>query len=123
MATEHDHRPIWALSQPADRKPRYTREQIADAALRIADAGGFDAVTMKRIAAQLGAATMTLYYYVRNKTDIVALMQRAGERRPRDRRELRDQSLAGDLVFSVGQLVLGHYPIDVFAFMSPRTIQ
>jgi AcrR family transcriptional regulator len=77
VATEHDHRPIWALPQPADRKPRYTREQIADAALRIADADGFDAVTMKRIAAELGAATMTLYYYVRNKTDIVALMQDA----------------------------------------------
>ena len=28
MATEHDHRPIWALPEPADRKPRYTREQI-----------------------------------------------------------------------------------------------
>ena len=32
---------------------------------------------MKRIAAELGAATMTLYYYVRNKTNIVALMQDA----------------------------------------------
>ncbi len=30
---------------------------------------------MKRIAAELGAGTMTLYYYVRNKADIVALMQ------------------------------------------------
>ena len=77
MATEKDHRPIWALAAPADRKPRYTREQIADAALRIADADGFDAVTMKRIAAELGASTMTLYYYVRNKSDIVALMQDA----------------------------------------------
>ena len=38
---------------------------------------GFDAVTMKRIAAELGAATMTLYYYVRNKSDVVALMQDA----------------------------------------------
>ena len=77
MATEKDHRPIWALAAPADRKPRYTREQIADAALRIADTDGFDAVTMKRIAAELGASTMTLYYYVRNKSDIVALMQDA----------------------------------------------
>ena len=77
MATERDHRPIWALPPPADRKPRYTREQIAGAALRIADQEGFGAVTMKRIAAELGAATMTLYYYVRNKTDIVALMQDA----------------------------------------------
>jgi AcrR family transcriptional regulator len=77
VATEKDHRPIWALAAPADRKPRYTREQIADAALRIADSDGFDAVTMKRIAAELGASTMTLYYYVRNKSDIVALMQDA----------------------------------------------
>ncbi len=77
MATEHDHRTIWVLPAPADRKPRYTREQIAAAALRIADDEGFDAATMKRIAAELGAGTMTLYYYVRNKTDVVALMQDA----------------------------------------------
>jgi AcrR family transcriptional regulator len=77
MATERDHRTIWALPEPATRKPRYTREQIADAALRIADQEGFEAVTMKRIAAELGAGTMTLYYYVRNKTDVVALMHDA----------------------------------------------
>jgi AcrR family transcriptional regulator len=77
MATENDHRTIWALPAPAVRKPRYTREQIADAALRIADQEGFEAVTMKRIAAELGAGTMTLYYYVRNKTDVVALMHDA----------------------------------------------
>ncbi|HEY1918871.1 MAG TPA: TetR/AcrR family transcriptional regulator [Streptosporangiaceae bacterium] len=78
MTVEHDsNRPIWALPQPAERKPRYTRDQIADVALRLADQEGFEAVTMKRIAAELGAGTMTLYYYVRNKTDIVALMQDA----------------------------------------------
>jgi AcrR family transcriptional regulator len=77
MATGRDSRPIWAVPEPADRKPRYTREQIAAAALRIADTEGFDAVTMKRIAAELGAGTMTLYYYVRTKADIVALMQDA----------------------------------------------
>jgi AcrR family transcriptional regulator len=77
MVTGYDNRPIWAVPQPADRKPRYTREQIAAAALRIADAEGFDGVTMKRIAAELGAGTMTLYYYVRNKSDVVALMQDA----------------------------------------------
>lgn len=75
MATVNDSRPIWALPEPADRKPRYTREQIAAAALRIADTEGFEAVTMKRIAAELGSGTMTLYYYVRTKADIVALMQ------------------------------------------------
>jgi AcrR family transcriptional regulator len=77
MASANDRGPIWARPQPAERKPRHTREQIAAAALRIADTDGFDAVTMKRIAAELGAATMTLYYYVRTKSDIVALMQDA----------------------------------------------
>jgi AcrR family transcriptional regulator len=77
MATGTDRRPIWAVPEPAERKPRYTREQIAETALRIADQEGFDAVTMKRIATELGAATMTLYYYVRNKNDIVALMHDA----------------------------------------------
>ncbi len=77
MATGNDSRPIWAVPEPADRKPRYTREQIAAAALRIADSEGFDAVTMQRIAAELGAGTMTLYYYVRTKADVVALMQDA----------------------------------------------
>ncbi len=65
------------MPEPAERKPRYTREKIAAAALRIADTEGFDAVTMKRIADELGAGTMTLYYYVRNKADIVALMHDA----------------------------------------------
>ena len=69
--------PIWARPEPAGRKPRFSREQIAEAALRIADTEGFEAVTMKHIAAELGAATMTLYYYVRNKADIVTLMHDA----------------------------------------------
>jgi AcrR family transcriptional regulator len=72
-----DNAPIWARPEPAGRKPRFTREQIAVAALHIADSEGFEAVTMKRIAAELGAGTMTLYYYVRNKADVVALMQDA----------------------------------------------
>lgn len=66
---------IWLRPEPSGRMPRFTRERIARAALRIADDEGFDAVTMKRIASELGAGTMTLYYYVRTKADIVALMQ------------------------------------------------
>jgi AcrR family transcriptional regulator len=68
---------IWLRPEPYGRKPRYTRAEIARTALRIADTEGFDAVTMKRIATELGAGTMTLYYYVRNKADVVALMQDA----------------------------------------------
>ena len=69
--------PIWARPAPGSRKPRYTREQIAQAALAIADAEGFEAVSMRRVAAELGAGTMTLYHYVRTKGDLVALMDDA----------------------------------------------
>jgi AcrR family transcriptional regulator len=69
--------PIWSRPEPGQRRPRYTREQIAAAALEIADTEGFDAVSMRRVAAQLGAGTMTLYHYVRTKDDLVALMDDA----------------------------------------------
>jgi AcrR family transcriptional regulator len=66
--------PIWARPAPGERKPTYTRERIADAALKIADAEGYEAVTMRRVAAELGAGTMTLYHYVRNKDELTAMM-------------------------------------------------
>jgi AcrR family transcriptional regulator len=72
-----DPTPIWARPEPGERRPRHTREQIAEAALRIADAEGFYAVTMRRIARELRAGTMTLYHYVRTKDELTALMDDA----------------------------------------------
>jgi AcrR family transcriptional regulator len=46
-------------------------------ALKIADEEGFEAVTMRRVAAELGAGTMTLYHYVGNKRELAALMDDA----------------------------------------------
>jgi AcrR family transcriptional regulator len=69
--------PVWARPDPGARRPRYTRAQIAAAALAIADAEGIDAVTMRRVATALDAGTMTLYHYVRSKSDLFALMQDA----------------------------------------------
>jgi AcrR family transcriptional regulator len=69
--------PIWARPGPGERRPAYTREQIAAAAMRIADAEGTDAVTMRRVATELGAGTMTLYHYVANKQELLALMDDA----------------------------------------------
>ena len=56
------------------RRPRFTRDEIAAAAMRIADAEGFDAVSMRRIATELDAGTMTLYHYVRTKDELLALV-------------------------------------------------
>jgi AcrR family transcriptional regulator len=68
---------IWDRPEPGTRKPRHTREQIAAAALAIADREGFDAVSMRRVAQEIGAGTMTLYHYVRTKADLVDLMDDA----------------------------------------------
>ena len=47
--------PIWAVAAPGARKPRFSREQMAQVALAIADADGFEALSMRRVADGLGA--------------------------------------------------------------------
>jgi AcrR family transcriptional regulator len=44
------------------------------AALEIADAEGLDAVSIRRVAARLGARPMSLYTHIASKDDLVALM-------------------------------------------------
>jgi AcrR family transcriptional regulator len=77
MASGEDSVLIWTRREPGGRRPKFTRHQIASTALAIADAEGFAAVSMRRIAGELGAGTMTLYYYVRTKDELVALMDDA----------------------------------------------
>ncbi len=65
---------VWMREEPHSRRPSHSRMEIAAAALRIADADGFEAVSMRRVAQELGAGTMTLYHYVRNKDELITLM-------------------------------------------------
>ncbi|MBD3941876.1 TetR/AcrR family transcriptional regulator C-terminal domain-containing protein [Microbacterium sp. NEAU-LLC] len=55
-------------------KPRFTVAQIADAGTRIADAEGLGAVTMQRIAHDLGSTKMALYRYVPGRAELDAVM-------------------------------------------------
>jgi AcrR family transcriptional regulator len=68
---------IWFREEPAARRPSHSRAEIARAAIEIADAEGFEAVSMRRVAQKLDAGTMTLYHYVRNKDELVTLMSDA----------------------------------------------
>lgn len=77
MASADDSTLIWTRPERGSRRPKFTRDQIASTALAIADAEGFAAVSMRRIANELGAGTMTLYYYVRTKDELVTLMDDA----------------------------------------------
>ena len=65
---------VWTRIEPAARRPRFTRDEIAAAATRIADTEGFDALSMRRLAAELDAGTMTLYHYVRTKDELLTLL-------------------------------------------------
>jgi AcrR family transcriptional regulator len=51
------------------------RSQIVRAAIEIADAEGLDAVTMRHVAAKLGVGTMSLYWHVSRKEDLLELMR------------------------------------------------
>lgn len=65
---------IWLREEPCSRKPGHSWARIAASAIEIADAEGFEAVSMRRVAQELGAGTMTLYHYVANKDELVTLM-------------------------------------------------
>ena len=67
---------LWTTSPRPARgpAPSYTREQIADAAIAIADSEGLDAVTMRRVATELGTGAMSLYRYVANKESLIELV-------------------------------------------------
>ena len=58
-------------------KSRLTRQKIAAVALAIADREGFEAVSMRRVADELKAGTMSLYYYVKTKDDLIRAMDDA----------------------------------------------
>ena len=51
-----------------------SRDQIVSSAIAVADREGADAVGMRRIARDLGVGTMSLYWYVASKDELLALM-------------------------------------------------
>lgn len=74
LATHLEALDIWTRPTGPGRKPRFSRDQIAATALHIADTEGVDALSMRRLAADLDAGTMTLYHYVRTKDELLSLV-------------------------------------------------
>ncbi|MCQ4214348.1 MULTISPECIES: TetR/AcrR family transcriptional regulator [Streptomyces] len=66
---------LWErLERPAAPRAALTPQRIAEVAVAVADAEGFAAVTMRRIATELGVAPMAAYRHVDGKEDLLALM-------------------------------------------------
>ena len=66
----------WGLRDQARRgpKPGLTLDRIVAAGVAVARADGLAAVSMARVATELGVGTMSLYRYVAAKDDLVSLM-------------------------------------------------
>ena len=52
-------------------RPPLTRERVLRAAIEVADAGGFESLSMRKVAGALGVEAMSLYNHVANKEDIL----------------------------------------------------
>jgi AcrR family transcriptional regulator len=66
----------WGV-QPVQRrgpKPALSVEQIVATGIEFGDSDGFDAVSLQRIAAQLGVTTNAMYRYVRSKEELIVLV-------------------------------------------------
>ncbi|MGH2428981.1 MAG: TetR/AcrR family transcriptional regulator C-terminal domain-containing protein [Candidatus Limnocylindria bacterium] len=48
-----------------------SKDRVLRAAIGLADVGGIDSLTMRKLAQELGVEAMSLYYYVANKDDIL----------------------------------------------------
>lgn len=64
-------RPVRAAKGPV---PEYSRTQIARAGVAVADSEGLVAVTMRRVAAEVGAGSASLYRYVSTRDELLELM-------------------------------------------------
>lgn len=58
------------MARSEAREP-VTRERAVRAAVALADAGGIESLSMRKLAAELGIEAMSLYYHVKNKDDIL----------------------------------------------------
>ncbi|MFJ2767542.1 TetR/AcrR family transcriptional regulator [Streptomyces sp. NPDC087300] len=79
MATQKKGEPEVSLWERLDRpaatqRAALTPQKIAAVAVKVADAEGFAAVTMRRLATELGVAPMAAYRHVSGKDDLWALM-------------------------------------------------
>ena len=67
---------LWGEEKPRSRgpKPSLTLDGIAAAGIAIAASEGLAAVSMQRVAAEVGCTKMALYRYLPGKAELVALM-------------------------------------------------
>lgn len=54
-----------------ERRGRLTRERVLRTAIALADTGGIESLTMRKLGVELGVEAMSLYNHVANKSDLL----------------------------------------------------
>jgi AcrR family transcriptional regulator len=71
-------RSLFPWAPPPDRgqpaREALTRDQIVDAAIRVLDAEGLEALSMRRLGQELGAGATSLYWHIRSKDELLDLV-------------------------------------------------
>jgi AcrR family transcriptional regulator len=65
---------VWDRPEPPTRPVPLDRERIVAAAITLADEGGLEAVSLRKVAARLNAGPMRLYGYIATKEELFDLM-------------------------------------------------
>lgn len=65
---------VWDRPEPPTRPAPLDRERIVAAAVALADEGGLEAVSLRKVAARLNAGPMRLYGYIATKEELFDLM-------------------------------------------------
>ncbi|MEU0514219.1 TetR/AcrR family transcriptional regulator [Amycolatopsis sp. NPDC006125] len=65
---------VWMRDRTTKTRPVVTEEKIVRTAIAIADAEGLDALSMRRLAAEMGTGTTSLYRHVAGKDELFELM-------------------------------------------------
>jgi AcrR family transcriptional regulator len=65
---------VWARQRRQREQPALSREQIVTEAVRLLDAEGIDALSMRRLGTRLGAAATSIYWHVASKDELVELV-------------------------------------------------
>ncbi|MEU5660360.1 TetR/AcrR family transcriptional regulator C-terminal domain-containing protein [Streptomyces sp. NPDC047737] len=65
---------VWDRPEPPSRPVPLDRERIVAAAVALADEGGLEAVSLRKVAARLGAGPMRLYGFISTKEELFDLM-------------------------------------------------
>ncbi len=59
------------MTEAAQRRAPLSRERVLETALKLADQGGLESLTMRRLGQELGVEGMAIYYYFASKDQIV----------------------------------------------------